>query len=258
MDSTSTDGSLEYYETLKTNYNIKIHVQENKGKAAARNVGVKLSRGSYIIITDGDMIPEPDFVQAHLNAHEASEKLQCFEGLAYNLDKLEWPIKTAELFPQVGKNPKHLSKLGWYYFLTGNLSIPKSLFDELGGFNEEFKGYGWEDLELGYRLSLKKVPLKYLKTAVNYHYHVISEEEEIERNINKGRSSKLFIKLHPKLKLFLGLNPVSLYIYSKINPDGAFINLMKNNWFRSNNKFKKNFSFWFLKEYNYLSGLLEN
>ena len=79
----------------------------------------------------------------------------------------------------MGKDPKSGSKLGWYYFLTGNISFPKALFMQENGFNEVFMSYGWEDIELGYRLEQKKVPLRYLKSAVNYHYHVISKKKKL-------------------------------------------------------------------------------
>ena len=85
------------------------------------------------------------------------------------------------LTQHIQKKIKDGAKLGWYYFLTGNVSFPKSWFEKEGGFSEDFQNYGWEDLELGYRFSQKKYPHYYLKKAVNYHYHVISEEEEIKR-----------------------------------------------------------------------------
>ena len=210
VDSTSNDGSKEFFDAYTSTVNIHFHIKENKGKAAARNSAVALSTGDIIIVTDADMIPDKNFVKAHYEAHQRLQKPACFEGLAWNLDSYNWPPKQSSLSPQVGKDRRHLSKLGWFYFLTGNLSISRSLFNSENGFNELFLGYGWEDLELGYRLHKKKVPLYYLKTAINFHYHVITNDDEIRRNIKKGESAKIFLDLHPELKLFLGLNCIFL------------------------------------------------
>ena len=82
--------------------------------------------------------------------------------------------------------------MGWYYFLTGNISFPKALFEEEQGFSEDFLNYGWEDLELGYRFKKRNIPLYYLTTAVNYHYHVITDKEKSERKLNMGQSAQIF------------------------------------------------------------------
>jgi glycosyltransferase involved in cell wall biosynthesis len=256
IDSNSADNTHDFLNEYNPNYNFKYKIQANNGKASARNEGVKLAVGTYIIITDSDMIPGPTFIQGHLDAHLNSKKECCFEGLAWNMNKLEWPIIGAELSAQVGSFPRHMSKLGWYYFLTGNLSMPKSLFEANSGFNETFQSYGWEDLELGYRLSKEKVPLFYLKTSVNYHYHVISKEEEIKRCEKKGDSSLLFLKLHPELKWFLGFNPLSKLVFPRIRKESKLYQLFQN-LFNSKISIKHNLGFWFLKEWHYLKGALK-
>ena len=160
------------------------------------------------------------------------------------------------LSPYIKRNYKNKKKLGWFYFLTGNISFPKALYLREGGLSKDFLGYGWEDLELGYRLSKKKIPLIYLKNAINYHYHVITKDEEIERNIKKGESAKVFLKKHPELKWFLGLNPVSTFIFPKIKENGLFYNVIKDRCYASSNRILHDFGFWFLKEFYYLRGIL--
>ncbi|MBY6037582.1 glycosyltransferase [Fictibacillus nanhaiensis] len=40
----------------------------------------------------------------------------------------------------------------WTVFLSGNVSLQRELLLQTGGFDENFKGWGYEDWELGYRL----------------------------------------------------------------------------------------------------------
>ncbi len=254
VDSSSTDGTQKFLEEYKPKFNFIYQIQENQGKAIARNNAAKLAKGEILLITDSDMIPDKSFVQGHIDAHNEATKECCFQGLAWNLESLDLPINHSNLKPQVATFPKHMSQLGWFYFLTGNVSLSKSLFDKQNGFNALFMGYGWEDLELGYRLSQQKIPLYYLKTSINYHYHVISKEEEIDRNIKKGESATIFLTLHPELKWFLGFNPISVWIFSQIKETSVIYKFFKQYFAKNNTSLLHKISFWFLKEFNYLKG----
>jgi len=256
IDSSSPDGTFEMMEGLTPSFQFRPIKRDNHGKTAARNYGVSVARGDLILITDADMIPDKHLIEEHLLAHESASKATCFEGTTFNMHALEWPTQESNLYPYIRESLKPLQKLGFWYFLTGNISFPKDLIESEGGFSEDFQGYGWEDIELGYRLHLKNVPLRYLPSAKNYHYHVITDQEDVERHVKKGESAKIFLKKHPRLKWFLGLNPISRFIFPKISTSGSFYGLMRH-WFESENKgLKYRFSFWFLKEHHYIQGIL--
>ncbi len=257
VDSSSSDGTQEFLNSYRPAYCFLPIIQKNLGKASARNRAIQEAKGDIILITDADMIPHPDLVKTHLEAHQKSKNRSCYEGVTLNMTALHWPPETKKLYPYIQRTYSEGARLGWYYFLTGNVSLPKSLFQDLEGFDPDFTGYGWEDLELGYRLSQKKYPLYYLKPAINYHYHVVTQEEEISRCKKKGESAKILLSKHPELKLFLGLNPLSIWIFPKISFQGPFYRWVLESCFNSKNSLKKKFGFWFLKEYHYLSGLLK-
>ncbi len=256
VDSSSTDGSQALFSNRRTSYPFKFIVQENNGKTGARNRGAKESSAELLFITDADMVPHEECLERHIKAHQTRTLPSSFEGLTYNLKTLSWPINESELSPYIRSNYSSGRRLGWSYFLTGNVSLPKSLFEEQGGFDEDFQGYGWEDIELGYRLFNQNIPLYYLKEAINYHYHVVTPDEEIKRNVDKGRSAKLLLKKHKELKWYLGLNPVAIFIFKQIKSDGGLYRLMAR-FYASSTPIKHKIGFWFLKEYYYLSGILE-
>ena len=257
VDSESTDGASDWLLSYTPKFQFKALIKPNQGKAAARNRGVKEARGKWILITDADMIPHPELIQKHLDFQQSLTYPACAEGLTFNMHQLQWPTDSANLMPLIGSNPKTRTRMGWFYFLTGNLSFLKSLFESYQGFDESFQGYGWEDLELGYRLKKAGVPLYYLREAINYHYHVVPKDEEIRRNIDKGLSAKLLLAKHPELQWFLGLNPLSRFIFPKIQEGGAFYSWMQKNY-RSSSPFLHRLGFWFLKEHAYLKGILRN
>ena len=207
IDSTSSDAT----QTLIAQYDdlpIQYHKIKNKGKAHARNTGAKQATYNTLVITDADMIPDAGFLDAHYKAHCTAP--QCYEGAAYNLQSTAWPMNTRGMSCQV--SPRRMSKkLGWYYFLTGNLSLPTALFQAYQ-FSEDFTGYGWEDLELGYRLHQDNYPLYFLPTAINYHFHVVDKMTALDRDYQKGCGARIFLDKHPELKWFLGLHPLGRWV----------------------------------------------
>ncbi len=255
VDSGSTDGTAALFSQFSAKFRFRGIIQENQGKSGARNRGVQESLSDTIIITDADMIPAPDFIATHVNAQQSASTPTCFEGVTLNMTELHWPPQPSKVYPYITRSIADGASLGWYYFLTGNLSFPKALFTAENGFDMDFLGYGWEDLELGYRLQQKKIPLRYLKSAINYHYHVVSENDEIKRNIKKGESAQIMLRKHPELKWFLGLNPLSVMVYRATSPTGRLIRTMTQ-WHEGRPGMAHRFGTWFLKEYYYLSGLL--
>jgi GT2 family glycosyltransferase len=55
--------------------------------------------------------------------------------------------------------------------MNGNSSIARDVFDRIGKYDESFRQYGSEDLELGYRLARSGVPFVYNPRAIGYHDH---------------------------------------------------------------------------------------
>ncbi|MFA8439167.1 glycosyltransferase [Pueribacillus sp. YX66] len=58
----------------------------------------------------------------------------------------------------------------WMSFYTGNCSVSRHLLQKTGVFEEErFKGYGWEDTELGYRLYQVGATFRHHKNIITFH-----------------------------------------------------------------------------------------
>lgn len=257
VDSSSTDATKELLESYTEEYSwLRYFIQKNTGKAAARNRAVKESLGKYIIITDSDMVAHPSFIREHLEANQKAKQQVCFEGYALNLTNLSQPVNAQKLIPQVNKKGVFSKRLGWYWFLTGNLSMPRSLFEQEAGFSTDFSAYGWEDIELGYRLYKKGVPLFYLKKAINYHYHLVDNNEDYQRFFEKGATARIFLKKHPELKYFLGLNPIATFIYRKLKTSKKIFAKIEAKALSGSDSLSGKFCVWLMKEYHYRQGLI--
>jgi GT2 family glycosyltransferase len=102
--------------------------------------------------------------------------------------------------------------------LTGNASVRRDDLLAVGCFDEDFTGYGHEDLELGYRLARSGVQILYDPEAVNYHWHPVGFSEQVGRMELAGVSTVRFYRKHPDftVKANLGMTSVSLWLHSAL------------------------------------------
>jgi glycosyltransferase involved in cell wall biosynthesis len=241
VDSSSNDGTDQMIKSLyPTPSALEYFKVGNKGKPAARNRGIDEAQGEVVFLTDADMVADTNLLLEHLKAHQKHDNAS-FEGMTINPGNI----------PYIKENFKAGQKLRFSYFLSGNLSIKKKTLIDAGKFDPDFKSYGWEDIELGYRLARAKVPLYFLPHAVNYHIHEVSVEDMLKRKFEMGRSAALFLKKHPSLEIryFLGLNPVAVFIYNFIKRRPGLIKYITD---KANNS--KLFRY-LLEEFNYRKGL---
>jgi glycosyltransferase involved in cell wall biosynthesis len=89
--------------------------------------------------------------------------------------------------------------LAWTFFITRNVSTRKSFLEEVGLFNEEFKGWGSEDWEMGFRLYKNSVKIIEDPEIVSYHQeHPFSKENRREdQMLNYAK----FTTLHPEVEV---------------------------------------------------------
>lgn len=161
--------------------------QENKGRAAARNAGVALAEGKYLIFCDADRFPCRDFVEMHMKAvlkNENTAVIGCpwdYFGNKNKLcgtDEINWPdivkfsrkpqyyTKISNIFNEEGLTD---SSIAWAAFLVGNSCVGKREFLEAGGFDPDFNCWGFEHFELGLRLQNRGIKLLNCPGIGNYH-----------------------------------------------------------------------------------------
>jgi len=218
-DSNSNDGTAEYLaEIARTSPNVRHLPGPYTGRASARNAGIAAARARLVLFTDADIIASSDLLSAHLARHAGGRKavigceIQVDSYDAY-LRKRRDPVHEDALHPPTRK------QLSWLYFMTGNCSVLRADLDHVGRFDEDFTGYGHEDLELGYRIQHAGIPIEYAPEAVNYHWHPVPFDQQQGRMELAGRSTVRFYRKHPSfdVQLRLGMTPLSLALHNLID-----------------------------------------
>ena len=218
-DSNSTDGTAEYLaEIAQTCPNVRHLPGAYSGRAAARNAGIGAARAALVLFTDADIIASPDLLSAHLARHASGRKAVI--GCEIQVDSYDAYLrKRRDAVHEDALHPATRKRLTWLYFMTGNCSVERADLDRVGRFDEDFTGYGHEDLELGYRIAHAGIPIEYAAEAVNYHWHPVPFDQQQGRMELAGRSTVRFYRKHPTfdVQLRLGMTPVSLALHDLID-----------------------------------------
>ena len=168
-DDGGNTNTKEMLDSLDVPFEIKYYWHEKKGfrAAKARNEGVKISSGDKIVFLDEDVILAPDSLKVfdgldvENKYYVAIKKLM---PLSFYEEKINDVVilKNFEVF-----ETQH------HGFIESTLSsigiVSRKNFDIIEGFDEEFRGWGFEDTELMSRL--KDIGIKKCKTEI-IGYHV--------------------------------------------------------------------------------------
>lgn len=142
VDDGSTDNTREVIESYIRNPKVSYFYQKNKGTSAARNYGALQAKGEFLIFLDSD-----DFIFPELIGEIQKLNLK-------SLDLISWEVfKTWDGDQKIWK-PKRLDSMYNHVkanFLAGSVAYRKSVFFEVGGYDEAI--FFGENYELGLRCS---------------------------------------------------------------------------------------------------------
>ena len=195
-DDGSDDDTGEMVLRLKVPYSLKHVRQKNSGRSAARNMGIQNSSGDVILFIDDHIIADKRLVEEHARSH-SEINAAVVRGRVEFCDTLkDVPEKTEYIS---GKS--RTSRLDPFrHFITNNISVRREALLKAGGFDEDFREYGLQDSELGWRLREAGCRFTVNPNAVGYIFGVgLTQENRASRRRQVGRSSVLFCKKHPAL-----------------------------------------------------------
>lgn len=198
VDDGSTDGSLEVVKRLigELDLTLELIEQENQGPAVARNRGAAAANYERLLFLDSDILADSRLLSFH-----ATYAKRHAEAVIAGAIRPWWPACTTRLAKAITRNrlnePRRRQESFWQVF-SGNLSISKKQFWNLGGFDESLWGY--EDVDLAYRATKAGLDLVFAAGAVGYHNHQRTLGQTCEQERTYQRYAALFLAKHPELK----------------------------------------------------------
>lgn len=179
--------------------------REARGVSAARNTGWKAARAPLVLFLGDDIIGSPRLLEEHLDWHERrggpdtgvlghvrwASELEVTPFMRW----LEYGIQFD--YPAIAG-----VEASWFNFYTANISLPRALIAEVGGFDEDRFPFLYEDLDLGYRLDARGFRLLYNREAAAEHLHPTSIEEWQRRMAATATAERRWVEHRPEMPAY--------------------------------------------------------
>ncbi len=177
-DNASTDGSVEWVSANYPTINV-LQNGSNLGFAAGNLAGVEEAHGEWVVILNPDTRVKADWLMELVQPVLEDPELYCVASRM-----LSWDGKTIDFAdaainfmgwgcqPGYGSHRLHEfeSDKPLLFACGGAMLIKRQLFLDSGGFDPEYYAY-FEDVDLGWRLSLMGYKVALASKAIVYHRH---------------------------------------------------------------------------------------
>ena len=153
-----------------------------------------------MVFLDDDMKAVPELLTAHLRRHAEGQRLVVL-GNVRRAPEVQPTALVRYLDSRGVHKLKPEQPVTFRYFATGNASVEQDLLMVAGLFDERFREFGGEDLELGYRLNRAGARFVYSPEARTYRTDYRDIPELCKAMVTYGESSlPIILETHPQLK----------------------------------------------------------
>ncbi len=206
IDDASPESPPEWFDTPDSKFEIQaVRLPENVGRAKARNVALWHATGDIVAFIDSDM--EPVTVWLEMLVRGVLKTQGVIAGRYDPHPSIE--LDAFQRYVHTRGAHKHVpgTRIPGRYFTSGNCAFPRFFLDHVDCFDEDFAGWGGEDLEFAIRLEKKGAVFHYEPRAKAYHEHRVNWSQQAERYSDFGEYAvpRLLAK-HPDLEAKLSLS----------------------------------------------------
>ncbi|MEU4448051.1 glycosyltransferase [Actinosynnema sp. NPDC050801] len=198
VDDGSSDDTAAMVRGFEDRLDLRYFFQPDEGYqvARARNVGLRHARGEVCVFVDSGVLLHSASLRAHVTAHEAAEEPLALNGYVYcfNLDNEDaqlirkfvdvdevdstiasleraqaWPDVREPFYGRYSDDFGHLPA-PWLMYWTCHASARTEQVRSIGMYDEAFRQWGGEDLDLAYRLHRDGARFGVIREASSIHY----------------------------------------------------------------------------------------
>lgn len=209
------DGGKIPLEVAVAPFNDRLDVtlltQPQAGPATARNTGVTQAKGEFLVFTDDDCAPTPDWLQKLAARFGAAPDRgivgRTLNTLPDNLYSTASQFLIDYLCAYYNADPNQA-----HFITSNNLAVPADSFHAIGGFDMTFPRAGGEDREFCDRWLRHGYRMTYAKEVLVYHNHRLTFRAFWRQHFNYGRGAFRFHHLRAQRgSERIRLEPLSFY-----------------------------------------------
>lgn len=191
---------------------IEMH-PENRGRVAALNTGFAAARGEVLIRCDDDLLPTPRFVSAHVCAHAASGCTPL--AVVGPCPDVHAPSPYARAYGRDAARraqaaARELPAAQLWRLWAANCSLTRETWRRIGTYDTEYRRYGWEDVDYGWRIHAAGIEVLLLPEAAAGHLGApTTATGRARRAFHSGAARRTFERKHPQAPLPPAIPPWS-------------------------------------------------
>ena len=170
------------------------------GAAAARNCGAAAAAAPLLLFLDDDVVADPWLVGRHIASQARRQEPSVLVGpyrpcptgdnLAATAARLWWQ----DLFDLLDGS----RGTTFVAALTANMSVPRSIFERVGGFSEDYSRQRREDWEWGLRVRRAGVPIGFDPEASARHEFTLGTAQRLRDARREGFGDTLIAAGYPE------------------------------------------------------------
>lgn len=171
---------------------------ENQGRSKALNAGHRAANARVLIRCDDDLEPGPDFVAEHIRLHQG-ERETGVVGLVHNMYPNNAYAKAYGHYRDAKFREDAYAtdpSSHWHYW-NANVSLTTEMFNRLGGYDERYRLYGWEDVDMGYMMHQAGAKI-ILAPSLEAKHHIAATTTAVRatRALHSGAARSIFVEKH--------------------------------------------------------------
>lgn len=212
VDDGSNDGTDTFVKQYKAPYDINYYHQANQGPGAARNLGMKMSNGDYILFTDSDCIWPPDYL-SKVDANLSVSDYDAFGGpdsfhpdFSDLLKAINYAMTS---FLGTGGTRGSKKSVAKFYPRSFNMGIKQEVFQRIGGFGDLRHG---QDMDFSARIYQAGFRVGLIDNATVFHKRRTSFKKFFKQIFNWGVARINLTRMHEGFLKPVHLLPAGILI----------------------------------------------
>lgn len=173
VDDCSSDNSLNILRNFESKLKVIVN-EKNLGFSSTVNRGVKAVKGEIVILLNTDVVPEKGFLDSLLY-HFKDERLFAVGCMDKSIENNKVILRGRG----VGSWEKgflihsrgEINKTNTLWVSGGSGAFRKSIWSQLGGFDELYNPFYWEDIDLSYRAVKSGYKIVFEPKSIVLHEH---------------------------------------------------------------------------------------
>jgi GT2 family glycosyltransferase len=202
VDNASTDGTVDYVRGRFPAVRI-VALSQNRGFAGGNNAGVADARAPIVAFLNNDTIADPGWLRALLGGLDRAGGFALVTSRIVYMHDPQIVDSAGDGFLRAGGAFKRLhgmpsagaaEPMEVFGMCGAACLMPKSVFHELGGFDEDFFA-SHEDVDLSYRARLRGYRVRYVPDAIVRHHGSATLGRQSARAVYYGQRNLEWVYL---------------------------------------------------------------